>query len=135
MRNKIPANAQREIEQTDDVLLVAGKDVADLTSLTTPNEQDVAVTLRARMLDKNTYTAIGSSVLVSLNPFHHADEDVQNEGVQKYIREYKYPLETKERLEPHIFQLTADVYLRMRRLAENQVIMFRYEFISARYRV
>jgi myosin heavy subunit len=122
---------QRTTEKTDDALMMAGKDVQDLICLTTADEHDVAVTLRARLLYKKMYTSIGSSVLVSLNPFRLAEAEVENGMLQKYIHEYKNPLEHhQKRLEPHIFQLTADAYLRMRRLAENQVILFRYSYFS-----
>jgi myosin heavy subunit len=109
----------------EDGFLVAGEDVEDLTMLTTPDEDDVAVTLRARLLNKKMYTRIGQSVLVAVNLFQRFDVQEQNDLLQQYIVEYKSPIDENQRLEPHLYQLTSDTYLRMRRMAENQVILFR----------
>ena len=109
----------------EDGFLVAGEDVEDLTMLTTPDESDVAVTLRARLLNKKSYTRIGQSVLVAVNSFQRFDLQEQNDLLQQYIFEYKSPIDQNQRLEPHLYQLASDTYLRMRRMAENQVIIFR----------
>jgi chitin synthase len=109
----------------EDGFLVAGEDVDDLTMLTTPDESDVAVTLRARLLNKKSYTRIGQSVLVAVNLFQRFDLQEQNDLLQQYIFEYKNPFDHNQRLEPHLYQLASDAYLRMRRMAENQVIIFR----------
>lgn len=109
----------------DDGFLVAGEDVEDLTMLTTPDENDVAVTLRARHLNEKSFTRIGQSVLVAVNSFMRFDLQEQNNLLQQYIFEYKNPIDQNQRLEPHLYQLASDAYLRMRRMAENQVIIFR----------
>ncbi|KAH8550239.1 chitin synthase [Umbelopsis sp. PMI_123] len=126
MKKKIEAYGDRD-ESSNTVsnheFLVAGEDVEDLTMLTTPEENDVAVTLRARLLNKKIYTRIGHSVLIAVNSFDSFEHQVQSDLLQQYIFEYKNPID-QQRLEPHIFQLTSDAYLRMRRMGENQVILF-----------
>jgi myosin heavy subunit len=121
-----PLSQKTDTKETVEGVLISGENVDNLTMLAVPDETNVAKTLRTRLLNAKLYTKVGSACLIALNPYSQVESDVQVNTVQQYIEEYKYPRERAKRLEPHVFQLSADAYYRLRRLAEDQAIVFRY---------
>ncbi|KAI9456725.1 P-loop containing nucleoside triphosphate hydrolase protein [Boletus coccyginus] len=70
----------------------------------------------------NTYTSIGSSALVAINPHKYVTSNADS-VLQKYAASYRDTAENKVPLPPHIFQLAINVCYHMRRTAQDQSLI------------
>ncbi|KAJ1916693.1 hypothetical protein H4219_003652 [Mycoemilia scoparia] len=70
-----------------------------------------------------TYTSVGTRVLVSLNPLM-ATADSQDSTAQKYVDDYRDTSPNRKELPPHIFKIAEQAYLHMRQTRLNQTIVF-----------
>lgn len=98
-------------------------------------EDVILATLRERYLSSQSYTALSSSALVSVNP--HAYLPVNGDAsLQDYVAEYfrsavndsaKRDGEdvVKEQLGPHVFRLALNAYYNMRRTRQDQIMVLR----------
>lgn len=125
-------SSKESTEERVEGILISGDNVENLTMLAVPDETNVTKALKTRFFNGKIYTKLGDFCLMAVNPYQHMEPSVQLSTIQKYIDEYKNPRERMERLDPHVFQTSADAYYRLRRLAEDQVIVFRYAMFSAR---
>lgn len=99
--------------------------IIDLTDLTNDSvTEDIVEAVRQRYLHDSTYTSIGPSILISLNPY----KSINNENNKAaYLLEYKDTQSAKlnKWREPHLYQLINHTYLHMRRTRVSQSILFR----------
>ncbi|KAJ9056405.1 hypothetical protein DSO57_1033339 [Entomophthora muscae] len=100
-------------------------DQGDLALVNAENPQDVSRYLLQRLeTQEQPFTAIGTSVLVSLNP-GKALRCYNDEFAAQYAEAgYKNYTETYDPLPPHIFGLATRAYLHLRRLGEDQSFVF-----------
>lgn len=102
------------------------QNLADLTQLTTtPTEDSITAALRTRFENDFIYTRINDTVLVSLNP---NKDTAHSQSSPDYVAEYK-EITTQNNMEPlppHVFQITNQAYLHMRRTGIDQSIILRY---------
>src|SRR5690348_16493714 len=97
----------------------------DLTNVTPiPSEADIVETLQSRYSRDAVYTRMGARVLVSVNPGTPLS-NVNDATCNEYVAEYRDTSGKRRILEPHIFQLTANAYLHMRRTGLDQSIVLR----------
>ncbi|KAI7870567.1 chitin synthase-domain-containing protein [Spinellus fusiger] len=95
--------------------------LSDLSQLDPPSEDAISSTLKLRFRGDMSYTQINDSVLVSLNPYK--DLQQYQDSIQ-YVAEYKDTTSDHlEPLPPHVFQLTNQAYLHMRRTGIDQSIL------------
>ena len=71
-----------------------------------------------------TYTALGPSSLVTVNPYRSTPIDA-DALVHEYVAESWAVDGRTERLPPHIWQLACRAYFYMRRTGQDQAIVFR----------
>lgn len=101
------------------------QNVADLAQLDSPTEDSITATLRNRFENDAIYTRINDSVLVAVNPYK---ESLQLQTSPEYVAEYKEMTTTENLapLAPHLYQMTNQAYLHMRRTGIDQSIILRY---------
>lgn len=95
-------------------------------------ENTVLACLRERYLADQPYTAVGSSTLISLNPFKHLSIN-DDRALKSYADEYKIgegfePSSegaTETGLPPHIYKLAIHAYYHMKRTGQDQSILIR----------
>jgi chitin synthase len=118
------------IELMINVLLIATS--SELLSIA---EDTILACLRERYLADKPYTAIGSSALVSLNPFKHLEIN-DDTTLQLYAQEYRHVGDDdsslghendrhERRLPPHVFGLANNAYYHMKRTGQDQSIVIK----------
>ncbi|KAI9302596.1 chitin synthase-domain-containing protein [Cunninghamella echinulata] len=95
------------------------QDLVDLTLLDPIDEDSITSTLKIRFENGSYYTKINDSVLLAVNSFK---EQQQQDSLQ-YVAEYKDTSDTVGALPPHVYQLTNQAYLHMRRTGIDQSIL------------
>ncbi|KAI8057210.1 chitin synthase-domain-containing protein [Syncephalis plumigaleata] len=95
----------------------------DLTSLDAPSDTDIVQTLQDRYSRDTVYTRLGARAIVSVNPGQPLS-NVNDATCEEYVAEYRDTSGQRRILEPHLFQLTANAYLHMRRTGTDQSIIF-----------
>ncbi|KAJ1675017.1 hypothetical protein EV182_002098, partial [Spiromyces aspiralis] len=70
-----------------------------------------------------TYTAIGSRVLISINPLSSLNS-AHDSVAQKYVDDYRDTSPDRRELPPHIFKVAEEAYLHMRQTGINQSLVF-----------
>lgn len=118
---------------------VASGDLVDLVSSSGsatiyPSDDAILAVLQARFRADLPYTRIGSTNLVSVNPYKTL-ANVNDVSAKEYEeRSYKdtgLPMVDSPRpLQPHLYDLAARMYLLMRRRNESQGVLSRYVFSS-----
>ena len=107
-------------------------DRVDLTQLlasanASTSDEEVVQLLSARYNADCPYTRISASCLVTVNPYKPL-ECMNDVKAKEYAEQcYKDTSGNKISLQPHIYELAARIYLHMRRSAEDQSVIFRYE--------
>jgi chitin synthase len=98
-------------------------------------EDTILATLRERYLSSQSYTALSSAALVSVNP--HAYLPVNGDAtLQDYVAEYYRSAVNdsarregddvvKEQLGPHVFRLALNAYYNMKRTRQDQIMIMR----------
>lgn len=100
------------------------QNIPDLAQLSSPTEDSITATLRVRFDNDTIYTRINDAILVALNPYK---DTLQSHTSPEYVAEYKEIVtENLEPLPPHIYQITNQAYLHMRRTGIDQSILLRY---------
>ncbi|KAG0166565.1 hypothetical protein DFQ28_006404 [Apophysomyces sp. BC1034] len=95
------------------------QNLTDLAQLNPPTEDDIVATLKLRFQNDTIYTRINDSVLLAVNP----NKELIQDSLQ-YVAEYKdTTAENLEPLPPHVFQMTNQAYLHMRRTGIDQSII------------
>ncbi|KAI9026449.1 chitin synthase-domain-containing protein [Phycomyces nitens] len=95
--------------------------LADLVQLDPPSEETITGTLKLRFRGDLVYTRINDSVLIALNPYKDLQ---QSQDSLQYVAEYKDTTsDNLEPLPPHVFQLTNQAYLHMRRTGIDQSVI------------
>ncbi|KAI9591321.1 chitin synthase-domain-containing protein [Syncephalis fuscata] len=95
----------------------------DLVALDTPKDADIVQALQDRYSRDTTYTRLGSRAIISVNP-DRTLSNVNDATCEEYVAEYRDTSGQRRILEPHLFQLTANAYLHMRRTGVDQSIIF-----------
>ncbi|ORX93498.1 hypothetical protein K493DRAFT_338238 [Basidiobolus meristosporus CBS 931.73] len=95
----------------------------DLSHLSSFNEDEATAFLRDLYQKGDFYAKIGARTLVSINPYISTDTDSQA-SLQQYVASYKDISGKRQVLPPHIFDLTSNAYLDMRRTGYDQVVIF-----------
>jgi chitin synthase len=96
----------------------------DLSTLSSISDDIIVSCLRERFMADHTYTNVGSSALVVVNPHKYVATNADS-VLQKYAAEYRDTTDTKDPLPPHIFQMANNVYFHMRRTTQDQCILFK----------
>ncbi|KAI8137361.1 chitin synthase-domain-containing protein [Fennellomyces sp. T-0311] len=97
------------------------QNIADLAQLASPTEDSITATLRVRYDNDTIYTRINDAILVVLNPYK---DTLQSHTSPEYVAEYKEIVtESLEPLPPHVYQITNQAYLHMRRTGIDQSIL------------
>jgi chitin synthase len=94
----------------------------DLVALDTPKDTDIVQTLQDRYSRDTIYTRLGARAIVSVNPGQPLS-NVSDATCEEYVAEYRDTSGQRRILEPHLFQLTANAYLHMRRTGVDQSII------------
>ncbi|KZS96924.1 glycosyltransferase family 2 protein [Sistotremastrum niveocremeum HHB9708] len=94
----------------------------DLTKLPTISDDVILSCIRDRFMTDQIYTAIGTSAVVSINPYKYVNSSADAVMV-KYAAEYRDTAEEKTYLPPHVFQLANNAYYHMRRTGQDQGIL------------
>ncbi|KAI8372396.1 chitin synthase-domain-containing protein [Blakeslea trispora] len=95
--------------------------VDDLCLLNDINQNSIVECLKYRFESNLVYTRISDGVLVAIN----SDTDHEHpQDLQKYVAEYKSTA-LSEPLPPHLFRLSNEAYLHMRRTGIDQSIVLR----------
>lgn len=97
-------------------------------------EDTILAALRERYVTSQQYTAIGSSVIASVNPIISLPQN-SDISLQDYIHEYfrsagddvigEDEVDSKERLPPHVFRLALNAFYNMRRTGQDQLLLMR----------
>ncbi|RKP26540.1 chitin synthase-domain-containing protein [Syncephalis pseudoplumigaleata] len=95
----------------------------DLAALDALKETEVAKILNDRFSQNLLYTRLGARAIVSVNPGQPLS-NVNDATCEEYVAEYRDTSGQRRILEPHLFQLTANAYLHMRRTGTDQSIVF-----------
>lgn len=103
------------------------QDVGDLTLLSPATEDAITATLRVRFDNDSIYTRISDSILVAMNPYK---DTLMSHSSPDYVAEYKALPADQDQLLPHIYQITNQAYLHMRRTAVDQSLILRYSPIK-----
>lgn len=109
--------------------------IATSSELLSIAEDTILACLRERYLADKPYTAIGSSALVSLNPFKHLEIN-DDTTLQLYAEEYRHVGDDdsslghendrhERRLPPHVFGLANNAYYHMKRTGQDQSIVIK----------
>lgn len=98
--------------------------VTDLATLPSVSDDIVVSCIRERFMADTTYTNVGTSGLVAVNPHKYVPSN-SDSVLQKYATEYRDTASSKVLLPPHIFQLANNAYYHMRRTAQDQCIILR----------
>jgi chitin synthase len=101
------------------------ENTTDLSQLPSISDDIILSCLRERFLADNIYTAIGSSVLVSLNPYKFVGSNADS-TLTSYAVEYRDTAEEKTYRPPHMFQLANNAYYHMRRTGQDQNILITF---------
>lgn len=113
---------------------VASGDLADLVSSSAsatiyPNDDVILTVLHARFRADLPYTRIASSNLVLVNPYKplaNTNDISAADYEQRCYKDTSLPLVDSPRpLQPHLYELAAQVYLLMRRRHESQAVVAR----------
>ena len=104
----------------------------DLAKLPSISDDIILSCLRERFLADLIYTALGTSALVSVNPYKYVPSN-GDAVLMKYAAEYRDTSEEKTFLAPHIFQLAGNAYYCMRRTGQDQSIVVRFVLRSNFY--
>ena len=112
---------------------VSSGDLADLVSSSSsatvyPSDDTILSVLQARFRADQPYTRIGASNLVVVNPYQtlaNVNDVSAKEYEERCYKDTSFQLPGTASLPPHLYDLTAWVYLLMRRRTESQVVMFR----------
>jgi len=100
----------------------AGEDIAALPS---PSEEMVLTILKDRYSKDEIFTRIGQSAMISVNPMKHHEK--YSETIGKLYADYNRDVSpTKNRLDPHIFDLAGSAYMHMWRDQQDQCILIVY---------
>ncbi|KAI9591605.1 chitin synthase-domain-containing protein [Syncephalis fuscata] len=95
----------------------------DLALLDSPKDPEVVQTLQDRFTRDLIYTRLGARTIVLVNP-GQVLSNVSDATCEEYVAEYRDTSGQRRILEPHLFQLTANAYLHMRRTGVDQSIIF-----------
>jgi chitin synthase len=98
---------------------------SDLSKLSTISDEIILSCHRERFLSDNVYTALGTSSIVTLNPYKYVNANADAVLLQ-YAGEYRDTDADKTILQPHLFQLANNAYYHMRRTGSDQSIVMRY---------
>lgn len=96
--------------------------VVDLSQLPSVTDDFIVACLRERFLKDSTYTRVGSSAIVAVNPHKYVSSNADTVLVS-YAHEYRDTSATKIYKEPHVFQLANNAYYNMRRTGQDQCIL------------
>ena len=96
--------------------------VVDLSQLSSVTDDFIVACLRERFLKDSTYTRVGSSAIVAVNPHKYVSSNSDTVLVS-YAHEYRDTSATKIYKEPHVFQLANNAYYNMRRTGQDQCIL------------
>lgn len=96
--------------------------VVNLSQLPSVTDDSIVACLRERFLKDATYTRVGSSAIVAVNPHKYVASSTDAVLVS-YAHEYRDTSATKIYKEPHIFQLANNAYYNMRRTGQDQCIL------------
>lgn len=96
----------------------------DLAKLPTISDDVILSCIRDRFMTDQIYTAIGTSAIVSINPYKYVNSSADAVMV-KYAAEYRDTAEEKTYMPPHVFQLANNAYYHMRRTGQDQGILIR----------
>lgn len=101
------------------------EDVATLSQLSSITPDTIFSVLRERFFSSLPYTALSTSVLVSVNPFAASGNRNSDDSLREYTKEYR---ETSKQargmgLTPHIFATACNAYFYMRRTGQDQSIL------------
>lgn len=100
--------------------------VTDLSTLPSVSDDIIVSCIRERFMADNIYTGVGPSVLVTVNPHKYVASN-SDAVMNKYAAEYRDTTPSKISLPPHIFQLVNNAYYHMKRTAQDQCILLRFE--------
>lgn len=96
--------------------------VINLSQLSSVTDDFIVACLRERFLKDSTYTRVGSSAIVAVNP-HKYVASSSDTVLVSYAQEYRDTSATKIYKEPHVFQLANNAYYNMRRTGQDQCIL------------
>jgi hypothetical protein len=96
--------------------------VIDLSQLSSTTDDFIVSCLRERFLKDSTYTRVGSSAIVAVNP-HKYVASSSDTVLVSYAQEHRDTSATKIYKEPHVFQLANNAYYNMRRTGQDQCIL------------
>ncbi|KIO30131.1 glycosyltransferase family 2 protein [Tulasnella calospora MUT 4182] len=96
--------------------------VADLTQLSSAQDDLIVSCLRERFLQDTIYTNLGSYALVAVNPHKYVGSNA-DAVLMQYCGEYRDTAEEKTYKPPHVFQLASNAYYHMRRTGQDQSVM------------
>ncbi|KAF7729534.1 hypothetical protein EC973_004208 [Apophysomyces ossiformis] len=105
------------------------ENLADLTELQDIDEGAIVATLRSRFENDIIYTRINDTCLVAVNPYK---PQIPTHTSLDYVAEYKDTSSSTRRLAPHIYQLTNQTYLHMRRTGIDQSLILSGETNSGK---
>ncbi|KAI8078790.1 chitin synthase-domain-containing protein [Halteromyces radiatus] len=94
------------------------QDLVDLTLLESIDEDSITSTLKLRFDNGAIYTKVNDNIIIAVNP----NQERQQESLQ-YVAEYKDTSDKGAALPPHVYQLTNQTYLHMRRTGIDQSIL------------
>jgi|SRR5258706_527816 len=96
--------------------------VVNLSQLSNVTDDSIVACLRERFLKDSTYTRVGSSAIVAVNPHKYVASNSDTVLVS-YAQEYRDTSATKIYKEPHVFQLANNAYYNMQRTGQDQCIL------------
>ena len=112
---------------------IASGDLTDLISSSSsttvyPSDDAILAVLQARFRSDLPYTRIGSSNLVVVNPYKllaNVNDASAREYEERCYRETSVTAASSASLPPHLYDLSARVYLLLRQKNESQAVVFR----------
>ena len=113
---------------------IASGDLVDLisssaTATVYPSDDAILSVLSGRFRSDLSYTRIGSTSLVAVNPFKSISSVSEASAKEYEERCYKDTglslVDSRKAIQPHVYELAARVYLLSRRRNESQAIIFR----------
>jgi chitin synthase len=118
---------------------IASGDLTDLVSSPSseadavtiyPTDDSILSVLQSRFRADLPYTRLGSTGLISVNPFKSlasTNDASRKEYEERCYKDTSLPLvDSPKPLQPHVFDLAARCYLVMRRKGESQGVVARY---------
>lgn len=118
---------------------VASGDLVDLVSFSgsariNPTEDTVLAVLQARFRAENPYSRIGTTNLVSVNPYKtlaNLNDASSKEYEERSYKDTSLAMgNTSHPIQPHVYDMAARIYLLMRRRNESQTVVTRLVFIK-----